>query len=141
MSYAIPPRRVVKWARDGAGPLVSRHRAPEVRHPVRNAAGRGLWWLVRAAVLAAGAAALAPVTLVAAGAFAFGWWRGAPPRRVYLAALWSLPMVLAWLAAAAVWPAAAGGYPAGAGPGSRWFRIVAAPYRAWDAMWPLIGHG
>jgi hypothetical protein len=108
---------------------------------VRNAAGRGLWWLVRAAVLAAGAAALAPVTLVAAGAFAFGWWRGAPPRRVYLAALWSLPMVLAWLAAAAVWPAAAGGYPAGAGPGNRWFRIVAAPYRAWDAMWQLIGHG
>ncbi len=108
---------------------------------MRNAAGRGLWWLVRAAALAASAVAVAPVTLVAAGAFAWGWWRGAPPRRVYLAAVWSLPMVLAWLAAAAAWPTAAGAYPAGAGPGSWWFRVVAAPYRAWDAMWQLIGHG
>ena len=108
---------------------------------MRNAAGRGLWWLVRAAALAAGAVALAPVTLVAAGAFACGWWRGIPPRRVYLAAVWSLPMTVAWLAAAAAWPAAAGAYPAGAGPGRWWFRVVAAPYRAWDAMWQLIGHG
>src|SRR5262245_43192549 len=50
-------------------------------------------------------------------------------------------MVVAWLAAAAAWPAAAGAYPAGAGPGRWWFRVVAAPYRAWDAMWQLIGHG
>jgi hypothetical protein len=96
---------------------------------------------VRTAALAAAAVAAAPVTVVAAGAFAWGWWRGAPPRRVYLAALWFLPMAVAWLAAAAVWPAAAGVYPAGAGPGSWWFRVVAAPYRAWDAMWQLIGHG
>lgn len=141
MSYAIPQRHVVEWARDGAGPAVSRHRVSGERHPVRSTARRGLFWLARVAALTAAAVALAPVTLVAAGAFWFGWWRGAPPRRVYLAAVWSLPMAVAWLAAAAAWPAAAGAYPAGAGPGSWWFRVVAAPYRAWDAMWQLIGHG
>lgn len=141
MSYAIPQRHVVEWARDGAGPAVSRHRVSGERHPVRSTARRGLFWLARVAALTAAAVALAPVTLVAAGAFWFGWWRGAPPRRVYLAAVWSLPMAVAWLAAAAAWPAAAGTYPAGAGPGSWWFRVVAAPYRAWDAMWQLIGHG
>ena len=66
--------------------------------------GHGIFWLARVAVLIAVAVALAPVTLVAAGAFACGWWRGAPPRRIYLAALWCLPMVAAWLAAVAAWP-------------------------------------
>ena len=85
---------------------------------------------------------LAPVTLVAAGAFGWAWWRGAPPRRVYLAARWCLPMVAAWLAAVAAWPAAADGtFPAGAGPGAWWLRVAAAPFRAGDAMWRLIGHG
>jgi hypothetical protein len=124
---------------------------------VRNAAGRGLFWLARAAALLAGAAALAPVTVTAAGAFAYAWWRGAPPRRIYLAAWWCLPMVLVWLAAVAAWPvgalggvaapgrgggaAAARAYPAGVGPGAWWLRVAAAPYRAWDAMWRLAEHG
>jgi hypothetical protein len=114
---------------------------------VRRALGRGLFWLARVFIVAAGAVALAPVTLVAAGAFCYGWWRGAPPRRVYLAALWCLPMVAAWLVAVAVWPVRAvaastrTAYPAGVGPGSWWFRAVVAPYRAWDAMWRLAGHG
>jgi hypothetical protein len=107
---------------------------------VRRALGRGLFWLARVFIVAAGAVALAPVTLVAAGAFWYGWWRGAPPRRVYLAALWCLPMAGAWLVAVAVWPASAA-YPAGAGPGSWWFRAVVAPYRAWDGMWRLVEHG
>jgi hypothetical protein len=102
---------------------------------VRLAMGHGIFWLARVAVLIAVAAALAPVTLVAAGAFAFGWWRGAPPRRIYFAALWCLPMVAAWLVAVAAWPAN------GAHPGAWWFRAVVAPYRAWDAMWRLIEHG
>src|SRR5580704_14889563 len=97
--------------------------------------GRGLFWLARVLIVAAGAVALAPVTLVAAGAFWYGWWRGAPPRRIYLAALWCLPMVVAWLIAVAAWPARA------AKPGTWWFRAVAAPYRAWDALWRLIEHG
>ena len=124
---------------------MSRHRAPEVRRPLRRAAGRGLLRLARAALLVAGAVALAPVTVVAAGAFARAWWRGAPPRRTYLAAASCLPMVVAWLAAVAAWPVSASGgarvYPAGAGPGAWWFRVTAAPYRAWDAMWRLIAHG
>ena len=109
--------------------------------------GRGLFWLARVLIVAAGAVALAPVTLVAAGAFWYGWWRGAPPRRIYLAALWCLPMAGAWLVAVAVWPVRAvaastrTAYPAGAGPGSWWFRAVVAPYRAWDAMWRLVEHG
>ena len=112
-----------------------RHRAPREWHPVRQALGHGIFWLARAAVFIAVAVALAPVTLVAAGAFWYGWWRGAPPRRIYLAALWCLPMVAAWLIAVAAWPARA------AHPGTWWFRAVAAPYRAWDALWRLIEHG
>jgi hypothetical protein len=112
-----------------------RHRAPREWHPVRRALGHGIFWLARAGVFIAVAVALAPVTLVAAGAFWYGWWRGAPPRRIYLAALWCLPMVVAWLIAVAAWPARA------ADPGTWWFRAVAAPYRAWDALWRLIEHG
>ena len=145
---------------------------------MRTAVGRGVCWLVRVAVVAAGAVAFAPVTLVAVCAFWYGWWRGAAPRRIYTAALWCLPMVVAWLVAAAAWPigvmsgsglatrvssgsrlagGAAGsaathaggghlphfypGYPAGVGPGAVWFRVAAAPYRTWDAMWRLVEHG
>jgi hypothetical protein len=107
---------------------------------VRRALGRGLLSLVRVVVLIAGAVALAPVTVVAAWAFCYGWWRGAGPRRVFAGALWCLPMVVAWLAAIAAWPGYPA-YPAGDGPGAPWFRVVAAPYRAWAAMWLLAGHG
>jgi len=128
---------------------VSRRRAaqPYPNHPVRRAAGRGLLRLVQAAVVLAVAVLLAPVTAVAACAFWYGWWRGAPPRRVGLAAAWCAPMVVAWLIAVVAWPARAGGaaagtgYPAGAGTGGLWLRAVAAPYRAFSAMWQLAGHG
>ncbi len=126
---------------------------------MRRAVGRGVLWLVRVVVVVAGAVALAPVTVVAAGAFCYGWWRGVPPRRVCAAAGWCLPMVVAWLTAVAVWPGPGPGrgagrgagtavrgagtavWAAGAGPGAGWFRVVAAPYRAWQAMWQLAGHG
>ena len=105
---------------------------------MRRAAGRGLFLVARAALLVAVAVAVAPVTVVAAGAFAWAWWRGAPPRRVYLAARWCLPMVAGWLIAVAAWPARGlSGWRAGAW----WFRVAAAPYRAWDAMWRLLEHG
>ena len=122
------------------------------RHPVRRALTRGLYRLLGLAALGALAVALAPVTVAAGGAAAFGWWRGWPPRRLYAAAAWCLPMVAAWLAAVAVWPAratwaarAAGasepGAPPGTGPGPVWLRLAAAPGRAWLAMWQLAGHG
>jgi len=75
-------------------------------------------------------------------------------------------MAIAWLIAVVVWPvrggvsagpgaatgaAAAtgaghvtgpdGAPPPGVGPGAVWFRIIAAPYRAWAGMWQLCSHG
>ncbi len=112
--------------------------------------GARLSVLLRLALVAAAAVAIAPVTLAAAGAVGYAWWRGWTPRRLYGAALWCLPMAAAWLIAVAVWPeratspVLASGFhppPPGVGPGALWFRVVAAPYRAWTGMWQLIGHG
>ena len=123
---------------------------------MRRAVGRGVLWLLRNGGLVAVAIAVAPVTLVAVGAAGYAWWRGWTPGRLYKAAVWCLPMAAAWLVAVVVWPArivghgAAGagggtgpgaGYPPGVGPGASWFRVVAAPFRAWAGMWQLAGHG
>jgi hypothetical protein len=122
--------------------------------------------VLRNAVLVAVAIAVAPVTLVAAGAAGYAWWRGWTPRRLYQGAGWCLPMAAAWLVAVVVWPARVvapvmpggaavagrgtglaggtdpgGGYPPRVGPGAVWFRLVAAPFRAWAGMWQLVGHG
>jgi len=121
---------------------------------VRRAVARALWRLLVLAGVLAALALVAPVTLVAAASAAFGWWRGWPPRRLYAAAAWCLPMVIAWLIAVAVWPVTT--RPSGAGlPGSAslrpsmppgvsagplWLRLAAAPYRAWLAMWHLGAH-
>jgi hypothetical protein len=106
---------------------------------MRRALARGLWRLVKWLVTAAIAVAAAPVTLVAAGSAATAWWRGWPPRRLYVAAAWCLPMVAVWLIAVALWHprAGGGGVPGG---GSAWLRVVAAPYRSWLAMWHLLRH-
>ena len=102
-----------------------REAAPYVRHPVRRAVARGLWRLLGLAALAAVAVALVPVTLAAATAAAAGWWRGWPPRRLYAAAAWCLPMTAAWLAAVAAWPARAAG-SAAAGTGTAGVAIRSA---------------
>jgi hypothetical protein len=109
----------------------------EGRHIVRD--GLRPDWLFRLVFLAALAIALAPVTLVAAGAAAVGWWRGWPPGRLYRGAAWCLPMAATWLAAIASWPS--GSAPPGTGPGPVWLRLLAAPYRAWLAMWHLGAAG
>jgi hypothetical protein len=80
--------------------------------------------LTAVAAVVAIAVAAAPVTLVAAGAAAVAWLAGWPPRRLYHAALWCLPMVAVWAAATA---AAARSWP----------QLAAAPYLAWLAMWHL----
>ncbi len=132
---------------------------------MRRALGRGLLSLVKVVVLIAGAVALAPVTVVSACAFWYGWWLGVGPRRIFAGALWCLPMAVAWLVAVAAWPVRVIGedapghppagpvgdatgsasvrpaYPAGVGPGAPWFRVAAAPYRAWATMWRLVEHG
>ena len=117
-------------------------------HPVRRGALRAGWRAVRVLLAAGLAVALPPVTVVAAATAVFGWWRGLPPRRLARGAAWCGPMVAAWLAAIALWPAparirpaAAAGTAPGTGAGPWWFRDVAAPYRAWLAMWHLGAHG
>ena len=91
---------------------------------VLRAAGR----LARLAVTGAVLVAAAPVTLVAAGAVTLAWLRGWPPRRLYRAALWCLPMVAVWLAAIAVTTGS-------------WWQVVAAPYLAWLAAWHHVAAG
>jgi hypothetical protein len=104
----------------------------------RTGGHRWLWRLARAAALAVVAVAAAPMTIVAGCAAACAWLAGWPPRRLYLAAAWCAPMVLTWLSAIAL---GMGGLPAGMGQGPAWLRAVAAPYRAWLAMWRLAGDG
>jgi hypothetical protein len=119
-----------------------------VWHPVRRALARGLGRLSCVLLALAALALLAPVTVVAAGAAAFAWWRGWPPRRLFAAAAWCLPMVAVWLTAVAVWPvraaarkAARASLPPGVGPGPWWLRVLAAPGRAWLATVHLAAHG
>jgi len=139
-------------------------------HPVRRALARAVLRLFLGRIVPVlFAVALAPVMLVAAIAAGFGWWRGWPPRRLYAAAAWCAPMVVAWLAAVAVWPVrlvartgsvgrrpgsvplsgtglsgrtvAGPAVPAGVGPGPAWLRLAVAPWRAWLAMCHLAWHG
>jgi hypothetical protein len=84
--------------------------------------------LLRAAVLVLPLVLALPVTLVAAYAATLAWFLGWPPRQLYRAAAWCLPMLAAWLAALAV-------------AGRPWPRVVAAPYFAWLAMWHDVQAG
>lgn len=54
--------------------------------------------VLRVLATAAALAVAAPITLVGAAAFGLAWSRGWAPRRLYRAALWSLPLTLALLA-------------------------------------------
>ena len=78
------------------------------------------------------------MTIVAAAGMGVAWLTGWPPRRLYAAALWCLPMIVTWLVAIA---AGMAGLPAGMTGGSAWLRAGAAPYRAWRSMWQLAGRG
>jgi hypothetical protein len=88
-------------------------------------------------VAAAAAIVVAPVTATAVAAYAVAWWRGWPPRRLYLAAAWCSPLAAGWLGAATVWPA---GLP---GPESAqwWLRLAVAPYRGWRLAELAAIHG
>ena len=93
--------------------------------PVLRALTRMSWWLLRAAVFVAALVVAAPAALVAAYAATLAWFLGWPPRQLYRAAAWCLPMLGAWLAAMAAdgrpgprlaaartWP----GWPCGTSP-------------------------
>jgi hypothetical protein len=87
--------------------------------------------LIRAAVIAAAVVAVAPVSLVAGYSAALAWLLGWPPRRLYAAAAWCLPMAGAWLAAVGL----------RARPGGALAAVATAPYHAWLAMWHLAAAG
>ena len=111
-----------------------------------RAAARMLWRLIKVAAVATVIVAAAPVSVVAAGAVVTAWACGWPPRRLYVAALWCLPMVAVWLTAAALSAPGSRGVPGGPGgpgePGApAWFRAATAPYRAWLGMWRLGASG
>ena len=69
-----------------------------------------------------------PVTLAGAYAVTLAWFLGWPPRRLYRAAGYCLPMVVAWLAALAA-------------AGRSWPQLLAAPWSAWLAMWHDLAAG
>jgi hypothetical protein len=87
-----------------------------------RALARLIWRLLRIAVLVAALILAAPAVLVAAYAAALAWFLGWPPRQLYRAAAWCLPMLAAWLAAMAA-------------DGRSWPQLAAAPYLAWLASW------
>jgi hypothetical protein len=95
---------------------------------VLRAVARLIWRLLRIAVLVAALILAAPAVLVAAYAAALAWFLGWPPRQLYRAAAWCLPMLAAWLAAMAV-------------DGRTWPQLAAAPYLAWLAAWHQAAAG
>ncbi len=93
-----------------------------------RALARLIWRLLRIAVLVAALILAAPAVLVAAYAAALAWFLGWPPRQLYRAAAWCLPMLAAWLAAMAA-------------DGRPWSQLAAAPYLAWLAAWHQAAAG
>jgi hypothetical protein len=104
--------------------MISRYVSPLT---ARNAARAG-FRLLRLTTAAALAVAAAPVSLVAAGSATGAWLRGWPPSRLYRAAAFCVPMVIAWLAATAA-------------ATRSWRSVAAAPYLAWLAMWQHVAAG
>jgi len=95
--------------------------------PAAQPLHRLLLWAAAGLVGGAFVVAAAPVSLVAAGAYAAAWQRGWPPRRLLSAAAWCIPMVLAWLIGTARSAPVSG-------PAS----LAAAPWTAWIAFWHLL---
>jgi hypothetical protein len=108
-----------------------------------RAAARALWRLIKVAAAAAVIIAAAPVSAVTAGAVVTAWACGWPPRRLYGAALWCLPMLAVWLATAALLPPGSRSVPGrpGTSAGPAWYRVAGAPYQAWLDMWRLAASG
>ena len=83
---------------------------------------RIIWRLLRVTVFVAAMILAAPIVLVAAYSATLAWFLGWPPRQLYRAAAWCLPMLTAWLAAMAA-------------DGQPWARLAAAPYLTWLDAW------
>src|SRR5258708_11068176 len=102
-----------------------RRENPETALAVSRLAGRAV------------AVALLPVALVAIAGYAVAWWRGWPPRRLYLAAAWCSPMAAGWLGAATFLPVQ---LPS-PDPSQWWLRFLVTPYRGWRAAYLSAAHG
>ena len=89
---------------------------------------RAAWRVLRWAVTAAVLIAAAPVTLVAAVAFAGAWLRGWPPARLWRAAAWALPMTGVYLAGRAL-------------QARTWRALALAPVHDWERAWHLAQAG
>jgi hypothetical protein len=87
-----------------------------------RAAGRAAFRIARFLAATAVVVAAAPVSLVAGLSVAVAWVAGWPPARLYRAALWSVPMLVVWVAATAIAARSAS-------------QVAEAPYLAWLAMW------
>jgi hypothetical protein len=89
---------------------------------------RIIWRLLRVTVFVAAMILAAPVVLVAAYSATLAWFLGWPPRQLYRAAAWCLPMLAAWLAAMAA-------------DGQSGLRLAEAPYLTWLAAWHEVVAG
>ncbi len=92
------------------------------------ALARFAWRLLRAAAALVILVAAAPVSAVAAAGFALALRQGWPPRVLYRAAAWCLPMVGVWLVATAARAAS-------------WRQVVLAPYLTWLDAWRVSTAG
>lgn len=93
-----------------------------------RALGRLLRRAAGVCVLAAACAVAAPVVITAVWAYAIAWLMGWPPRRLYHAAAWCLPMLAVLEAAEAA--------------GTRsWADTVREPFSVFTGMWHLFGTG
>ena len=86
--------------------------------------GRVLKWAITAAVLIVAA----PITVVAAVAYAGAWLRGWPPAKLWRAAAWSLPMTGVYLAGRAL-------------QARTWRALALAPVHDWEHAWHLAQDG
>ena len=64
-----------------------------------RAAGRALRTAVKVAAAVAALLAATPATVVAAYSYTIAWLLGWPPRRLFRAAAWCLPMLAVWVIA------------------------------------------
>ncbi len=93
-----------------------------------RAAGRALRAGAKVLAAAAAAVAAAPATIVAAYAYVLAWLLGWPPRRLYRAAAWCLPMVGVFLGAQALRT-------------RQWGDTWREPFGIWREMWRLAASG
>ena len=89
---------------------------------------RATWRVLKWAIIAAVLIIAAPVTVVAAVAYAGAWLRGWPPAKLWRAAAWSLPMTGVYLAGRAL-------------QARTWRALALAPVHDWEHAWHLAQAG